>query len=85
MHRVRENENQYGTEQGAGQKQKRRFRLSVGDVGIFALFYVVAFIAFRFDIRRYGPSLQHPMSSGTSAWVALLLAIAIGACYKRGR
>jgi hypothetical protein len=80
MHRV--DGEQSKTEQNYEPRRKRSFRLSVSDAGLFAFTYAVTFIAFRFDVRRHGPSFQHPMTTGTSAWVALLFATVIRAYWK---
>ena len=52
------------------------------DGAIFAVFYGAAFLAFRFDIRNYGPSFQHPMTAKAAALVALVLAILFSAYFK---
>lgn len=75
-------EQKANSEHDNGQRQKRLFRLSIGDAGLFALTYAVVFIVFRFDIRRYGASFQHPMTNGTSAWVALLIASVMSVYWK---
>jgi len=54
--------------------EKRSLRLSISDGGWFAFTYTIAYIAFRFDVRRHGSSFQHSMTTGKSALVALLLA-----------
>jgi hypothetical protein len=64
------------------EKRERRLLRASKDVGIFAIYYVLAFVIFRFDIRRHGTWFRHPMPNVTAAWVALVLAIAGFLYYK---
>jgi hypothetical protein len=80
IHRV--DEQRANSEQDNERRQKRSFRLYIGDAGWFAFTYAIAFIAFRLDIRRHGPSFQHPMTTWTSAWVALLIATVLSVYWK---
>jgi hypothetical protein len=75
-------EQQSNSKQDNERRKRLPFRLSIADAGWFALTYAVAFIAFRFDIRRHGPSFQHPITTGTSAWVALLIATVMSVYWK---
>jgi hypothetical protein len=75
-------EQQINSDQDNELPRRRSFRLSLSDAGLFAFTYAIAFIAFRFDLRRHGPSFQHPMTIGKSAWIALLLATVLNAYWK---
>ena len=76
---------EHGEQRSAGRNRgryKRWFRLSRTDGWAFLLIYLLIFAMLRFDVRRLGSSFQHPIPAVTSAWIALLVTIALGAWSK---
>jgi len=55
---------------------KSRFKFwppsPMGNVYLFAVLYLIFILACHFDIRRHGPSFQHPIPWRTSALLALI-------------
>jgi hypothetical protein len=54
---------------------KLSWNACLGDAALFAFFFVALLLMVHFDVRRHGPSFQHPVAWAKSAWIALLLAI----------
>lgn len=64
-----------GTRRSKHQRRKRPLRFSKSDIGWLVFTFVIGFLVFRFDIRRHGPSFQHPATPETSAVGGLVVAV----------
>jgi hypothetical protein len=62
-------------------RSRRLLRPTWGTARTFAMWYVIAFVIFHFDIRGHGGSFQQPMPIGKAAGISLLLAT-IGTIYS---
>lgn len=67
---------------GGQSRRKRRLRISKSDGWVFALVYLLVFLAARFDIHRSGSSFQHAVPAATAAWLALLVTTILFALQK---
>lgn len=59
----------------ASDRHTKLWTVSIGDAKIFVFYFVFFFLVVHFDAFGRIPRARHPVPFGTSAWVALLIAV----------